>query len=132
MSDIQRGADFLILCRFLLAKVHMDSLTSKTNRRQIRDALESLPAEVDVYDETMKRITQQDEHDASLAERVLSWIVYSQRPLSLTELRHALAVSSEMTAMDLDAIDDEYSLTSVCAGLVVVDDNSRIIRLVRK
>jgi hypothetical protein len=34
--------------------------------------------------------------------------------------------------MDLDAIDDEYSLTSVCAGLVVVDENSGVIRLVRK
>jgi hypothetical protein len=110
----------------------MDSLTTKTNRRQILDALESLPAEVDVYDETMKRITRQNRHHASLAERVLSWIVYSQRPLSLIELRHALAVSSEMVAMDLDAIDDEYSLTSVCAGLVVVDDNSGVIRLVRK
>jgi hypothetical protein len=110
----------------------MDSLTSKTNRRQIRDALERLLADVDIYDEAMERIAQQNEHDTRLAERVLSWIVYSQRPISLTELQHALAVSSDMTAMDLDAIDDEYSLTSVCAGLVVVDENSRVIRLVRK
>lgn len=110
----------------------MDSLTSKTNRRQICDALERLPADVDMYNEAMERIAQQNEHDARLAERVLSWIVYSQKPLSLTELRHALAVSSGVAAMDLDAIDDEYSLTSVCAGLVVVDENSGVIRLVRK
>jgi hypothetical protein len=111
----------------------MDSLTSKTNRRDIREALERLPVEVDAtYDEVMQRIAGQTACDKTLAKRVLSWIAYSRRPLSLRELQHALAISSEMTAMDPDAIEDELTLTSVCAGLVVVDENSKIIRLVRE
>jgi hypothetical protein len=111
----------------------MDSLISKTNRRAIRDALERLPEGVDAtYNGILKRIAGQVECDQRLAERVLSWIAYARRPLSLRELQHALAVSSEMTAMDPDAIEDELTLTSVCAGLVVVDENSRVIRLVRK
>ena len=37
-----------------------------------------------------------------------------------------------MTEMDEDAIEDESVLISVCAGLVVIDENSSIIRLVRE
>ena len=47
----------LILKRFLLAKLHMDSLAMKHNRRDIRVALENLPKELDsTYDEAMQRI----------------------------------------------------------------------------
>lgn len=125
--------DFDELHRFLLAKLHMDSLASKSNRRAIRSALESLPSEVNAtYDEAMERIKGQTKDDRRLAERVLSWITYAYRPLSISELQHALAVSSEMTDMDFEAIEDEIILISVCAGLVVIDGTGNTIRLVRK
>jgi hypothetical protein len=121
------------LYRFLLAKLHMDSLASKSNRRAIRSALESLPSEVNAtYDEAMDRIKRQTKDDRKLAERVLSWITHAHRPLSISELQHALAVSPEMTNMDSEAIEDEVILMSVCAGLVVIDETSNTIRLVRK
>lgn len=111
----------------------MDSLASMSNPRAIRNALERLPAEVDAtYAEAMARITGQNKYHRELAKRVLSWITYTRRPLSLKELQHALAVSPEMTAMDPEAIDDELTLTSVCAGLVVVEENGNVIRLVRE
>jgi hypothetical protein len=93
--------------------------------------LENLPKELNAtYDETMKRI-EGGEH-WSLAEQVLSWIIYALRQLSLEELRHALAVSDGMSRMEPDALVDEALLTSVCAGLVVVDKESGIVRFVRK
>lgn len=111
----------------------MDSLTNKTNCRDVRDALEKLPAGLNAtYSEAMERIAGQMECDRMLAMQVLSWISYACRPLSLRELQHALAVSPEMTAMDPEAIEDELTLTSVCAGLVTVDENSNVIHLVRK
>jgi hypothetical protein len=84
------------------------------------------------YDEAMARIEGQVEDDRELARRVLSWITYARRPLSLNELQHALAVSPGMMGMDSEAIVDGPFLILVCAGLVVIDENSNIIRLVRK
>lgn len=110
----------------------MDSLVSKTNRRAVRRALANLPKEVDkTYDAAMERIEAQIDDDRELATRVLSWLAYSLRPLSVRELQYAVAVKPEMTEMDLDSIEDEELLTSVCAGLVVIDEQSTIIHLVR-
>lgn len=111
----------------------MDSLVSKSNRRAIHNALERLPAEVNAtYDEAMVRIRGQVESDRELAQRVLSWTTYARGPLSLKELQHALAVSPEMTDMDFEAIEDELNLISVCAGLIVIDEVSNTISLVRE
>jgi hypothetical protein len=111
----------------------MDSLAITINRQHARAALANLPKDVNVtYDQTMKRIEGQFEGDRELAERVLCWITYAQRPLSLQELQHAVAISPEMSEMNPDAIVNETILTSVCGGLVVVDKESNIVRLVRK
>jgi hypothetical protein len=65
-----------------------------------------------------------------LAKKVLSWITYAKRPLTTTELCCALAVEPEETELDPDNVPDVEDLLSVCAGLVVVDQESAIIRLV--
>lgn len=111
----------------------MDSLIPQTNLRGVRDALAKLPAGVNTtYDEAMERIGRQDGDDRMLAERILAWVTCAYRPLSLRELQHALAVSPRMTHVEPDALVDETILTSVCAGLVVIDENTNIVRFVRK
>ena len=113
--------------------MHLNLLATMPDRRAVRNALDILPAEVKTtYDMAMERIARRGENDRKLAERVLSWITYAHRPLSLKELQHALAVSSEMSVLDPEAIVPEQILTSVCTGLVVIDKNSNIVRLVRK
>jgi hypothetical protein len=67
-----------------------------------------------------------------LAKRVLSWITYAVRPLSVKELQHALAVMPDTTELDPDDITDDEILTSICAGLVVIDEERNVIGLVRK
>jgi hypothetical protein len=110
----------------------MDSLIRKHNVTALRTALVNLPKEVnDIYDKTMERIEQQNEEDRDLAIQILSWIIFACRPLRVTELQHALAIVQEMTQLDPDSMIDEELLTSVCAGLIMVD-KERIVRLVRK
>jgi hypothetical protein len=109
----------------------VDSQAKKHNRRDVRKALENLPKELDyIYDETMLRISSQDEEDAKLAEKVLSWIFYAFRPLTIIEVQHALAVEPGNMNFDEEALPDEDVLVSVCAGLVTIDQESKIIRLV--
>ncbi|KAI9770937.1 MAG: hypothetical protein M1840_002641 [Geoglossum simile] len=116
---------------FLLAQLHTDALVSKGTRKEVRKALETLPKELDsTYEEAMRRIESQNNDDKQLAERVLFWISFALRPLTLKELQHALAVEPDETDLDEENLPDEELLTSVCAGLVTVDQESDIIRLV--
>jgi len=82
------------------------------------------------YDEAIKRIEAQLPDDRVLAKRILSWITYSMRPLTPGELRHALAVDLDEKELDRDNILDVDDILSVCAGLVIVDEESNVIRLV--
>ncbi|KAL9105147.1 MAG: hypothetical protein Q9187_008807 [Circinaria calcarea] len=118
---------------FLIAQLHMDSVASKSNRKAIRNSLETLPMGLDeTYQEAMKRIYDQSRDDRELANEVLSWITFALRPLSMSELQNALAIEPEKSELDTDAVPDEEILLSVCAGLVVVDQESGVVRLVRK
>ncbi len=109
----------------------MDSLARKLTRREVRAALHSLPKELDeTYDQAMQRIQNQDEGQAALAHRVLYWISYSLRPLTLAELQHALAVELGDVDLDEDGLYETDLIASVCAGLVTVDRESNQIRLV--
>jgi hypothetical protein len=116
-----------------MAQLHLNSLASMSNRKQVSDAVERLPEGLDeTYNEAMGRIRGQRKYDRELAERALPWIVNARRPLSLDELRHALAVRPGSTALDPEALDNAEIYTSICAGLVVVDNGSGVVRLVRK
>jgi len=120
-------------CRFLLAQLHMDSLADESNRNAILRALEKLPEGFEgTYDDAMERINQQSKQRKHMAYRLLSWISYAFRPMSLIELRYALAVREDMMKMDENDLDDEEFLISVCAGLVTVSEGSRQVGLVRE
>ncbi|KAJ4857386.1 ankyrin repeats (3 copies) domain-containing protein [Trichoderma breve] len=118
---------------FLLAKLHLDSLKNKWTPKAIRTALEALPTGSEVYTETydaaMDRIKGQT-GSRELAIQVLSWITCARRRLTTLELQHALAVEISKPDLDEDNLPEIEDLVSVCAGLVTVDEESNIIRLV--
>jgi hypothetical protein len=110
----------------------MNTVLQQQSEEGVTEALNNLPNDIDdIYNQAMERIEQQPKPDRELAERVLSWITYARRPLSVEELQHALAVSPKMTRMNLRALVFDWKLTSVCAGLVVIDEQ-RIVRLARE
>lgn len=83
-----------------------------------------------MYDEAMHRIYSQPTEDVALAKGVLSWISCAKRPLKVLELQHALAVEPGAMGIDEEALTEEDFLVSVCAGLVTIEKESNIIRLV--
>ncbi|KAJ7576518.1 ankyrin repeat-containing domain protein [Mycena floridula] len=107
---------------FLLVQLHLDSLASKTNRYALRQALATLPKDIHrSYDDTVARIMAQGEDDANLACQVFLWLTYAKQQLTVEELQCALSISPGMTEMNPDAITDIEILTSVCAGLVILE-----------
>lgn len=120
----------LTFSRFLLAHLQMDSLVKKDNVEAVRKALSSLPKSLDsIYDEAIQRI-RQDDHNVERAEQILAWLTYASRPLSLTAIRHALAVGDGDKKFNEKAMPDEETLVSICAGLVSIEGESKIIQLV--
>ena len=108
----------------------MDSLATKLTPNAVKRALETLPNDLrETYDEAMERIESQGSECKQLAIRILYWIFYALRPLTVQELQHALAVEPETSELDEGDIPDKELLTSLCAGLVVTDRRSNIIRL---
>ena len=72
--------------------------------------------------------SQSTEH-RKLAKRVLSWMSYAQHPLSTGELCHAVAVEPGDCELGQEKIPDIDKIVSVCAGVVVVDNESHSVRL---
>ena len=117
--------------RFLSVELYLSALGKKQNKRDLRKALETLPKDLDnIYRETFQRISAQAQDDVELATRVLAWLSYSRRPMIVEELQHALAVEPDTKMLDWDNIIEESVLVSVCGGLVTIEDESRVIRLV--
>jgi ankyrin repeat protein len=120
----------------------MDSLVGKRSRKAIKMALRTLQTDSkasehdkvkaldQAYEQAMKRIEAQVADSYMLAKQILSWITCARRPLATLELRHALAVEMKESELDQDNIPDIEDMVSACAGLVTIDQQSDIIRLV--
>jgi ankyrin repeat protein len=78
----------------------------------------------------MERIEGQVKDQEQLAKQVLSWITCAKRPLTVLELQHALAVEVGTLNLDEENLPDIGDIVSTCAGLVTVDEESNVIRLV--
>ncbi|KAG4432526.1 hypothetical protein IFR05_012001 [Cadophora sp. M221] len=118
---------------FLLARLHLDSLTTKTAPKQFLAALQDLPTGADaykrVYDYAMVRINRQLPPQVELAKRVLSWLTCAKRDLSIKELEHALGVRVGEPRFDKDNITGIEDIVPICAGLITVDEQNNRIRL---
>ena len=113
----------------------MDSLLEEHTPKKLRKALAALPQGENAlratYDEAMKRVEGQNKTDHQLAKRVISFICYTKKPFTKTELQHALSVEEDDgDELDSDSLIPDSLLTSVCAGLVTVDEAIGIIRFV--
>ncbi|KAJ6057041.1 ankyrin repeat-containing protein [Penicillium canescens] len=137
-DNIVKAADGM----FLLACLSVDLLRDTTTKKQAKSTLERISKNfqgskrrlAQVYDElyckTIKRIGTQPSMKRALARNVLSWITYAERPLTVEELRHAVAVEFGDKYLDEDNMPDVEEITTVCAGLVVVNEANNIIRFV--
>jgi len=109
----------------------MDSLVNQTSARNIYRALERLPEKLnDTFDDAMNRTAAQPEEHSLLANQVISWIFYAKRPLQIAELREALAVEPGDTRLDRSGCHEVQLSLDVCCGLVSIDEQDNVIRLV--
>jgi ankyrin repeat protein len=100
----------------------------------MRAALKNLATGSEAYDhayeDVMERINGQIKDQEELAKQVLSWITCAKRQLTTIELQHALGVEVGESELDEENFSQIEDIVSACAGLVTIDEESGIIRLV--
>jgi ankyrin repeat protein len=120
--------------RFLLARLHTESLQDAVTPRDVMSALDQLSRGLsglgDAYRKVIDKIEGQHPRHHVLAKKLLSWITFAKRPLTTIELCHALAVVPGDSKLDPSNIPETDDLVSVCAGLVIYDEQRDVIRLV--
>jgi len=122
-----------IVCRFLLVSLSIDAILGEMTIRQRRKKLDEVKRGnglSDAYTATLTRLKTQERGRSTLGLKVLTWVLYSERPLREEELCHALGV--EMGSVDLDPenVPALRILLASCLGLVTVEESSSTVRLV--
>ncbi|KAL8859329.1 MAG: hypothetical protein Q9178_004267 [Gyalolechia marmorata] len=117
-----------------MAKMFMDKLSTKVTRKAIRSSLRESPRTLDdVYYDSLHRIHELRSEEHHLAVQTLMWLSLAIRPLRLRELQHAIfsmSLESNDVFFDPDALDHVEYLTSLCAGLVVSNEEADSVQLV--
>ncbi|SPJ73909.1 related to ankyrin [Fusarium torulosum] len=140
-EEIKAGISEAIDGMFLLARIYLESLDDKLTINAVRDSLEGMKKQkrasngnmdqvlAKAYDTAMERISGQKLGLREFAIRVLSWITCAKRPLTISEIQHALATKRGKRELDPGDLPQIADIVSVCAGLVTGDEQSDIIRL---
>ncbi|KAH6908083.1 ankyrin repeat-containing domain protein [Coprinopsis sp. MPI-PUGE-AT-0042] len=114
---------------FLHAALQIEMVRRCTNLKSVMKQLDTMPAELEnMYSLTIQRIEAQS--DSELAKRALLWVIYAEAPLTLEELRHAVACTPENDPFDDDALVPESILLSAFGGLISTEGKRDITRLI--
>lgn len=123
-----------------MAQIYLELLGGKLTTKAIRNTLRDFQTKsqrlgkaekvYQAYEQAMDRINKQEQGRMDLAKQVLFWITCAKRPLATSELQHALAVEVGEPKLDKENLPQIEDMVSVCTGLVTVDEESGIIRLV--
>jgi di/tripeptidase len=90
--------------------------------------LKELPKDLhDSYDIAMQRIDAQSKEDRKTARSTITWVANAKRPLTVEELRSALAVEPSTKQLDKENFMTIKTILSVCAGLVIVDEKLKVV-----
>ncbi|KAH6919204.1 hypothetical protein BKA70DRAFT_1459254 [Coprinopsis sp. MPI-PUGE-AT-0042] len=114
---------------FLHAKLQIEALEECLTAKQLSDHLAQFPLKInEMYAQTMERVKKQSANRVSLAMAILTWLVHGRSPLSVEQMKHALATNQE--TYDAECIVSQHQLLlSVCCGLVTLAP-SQVLRLV--
>ncbi|KAL9096282.1 MAG: hypothetical protein Q9165_001279 [Trypethelium subeluteriae] len=133
-NDVQTKIVEAVDGMFLLAALYIDSLRDQTSPKKVRAKLARLQEGSEVlnhaYKNELDRIEEQLPGHRLLAKQALCWITYAQRPLTTQELRHALIIEPGESTLDYENIDELEDIISVCAGLIIVDEESSAVHFV--
>jgi hypothetical protein len=102
----------------------LDALARCRSRATLRKSLATLPQTLDqTYDRILTAIS---EDDREYAMRILQWLTFSARPLSVEEVAEVVAIDvAGNRAFDRDEVlEDPLEALNICSSLVTVTTNA--------
>ncbi|KAI5366970.1 hypothetical protein J4E82_010917, partial [Alternaria postmessia] len=108
---------------FRWAVCQLDTLGKCCNRAMLRKSLATLPRTLDqTYDRILTAIS---EEYAEYAMRILQWLAFSARPLSVEEVAEVVAIDvARDPAFDRDEVlEDPLEALNICSSLVTITTN---------
>ncbi|KAI1124307.1 ankyrin repeat-containing domain protein [Nemania abortiva] len=114
---------------FLLATLQARQLRSASSLREVLERSHGLPEEIDgQYSMYLDRVKSQPR--SKLALKAIQWVSCAYRPLQVQELVEALSVRSGDSNLDPTGMTAVEKIVQAAGGLLVLDTDSNIIRLV--
>ena len=111
----------------------MDALRSCVNLRQVKRVLEEFPSQIEgAYAQSWNRILDEDEENVTLVKMVFVWVLAATRSMTLKELERVVAICPETFKFEADRVVPGSTFLTMCRGLLVVEEESQIVRLVRE
>ncbi|KFZ11275.1 hypothetical protein V502_07637 [Pseudogymnoascus sp. VKM F-4520 (FW-2644)] len=143
-SSISSGADGVFLWATLMVPLVAIKYNDGKGTKYILGMLRSLPPDLgSIYEHILKTLINDEDQEDSL--HLMQWICLASRPLSLTDLRYALASDDlaihefQNSAQDSEGfVDDdaqmEQQITSLSGGLVEIRDyhNSKVVQFIHQ
>ncbi|EUC45214.1 hypothetical protein COCMIDRAFT_36994 [Bipolaris oryzae ATCC 44560] len=108
---------------FRWAACQLDTLGKCLNRSKLRKALETLPSTLDkTYERVLESVS--DEY-AEYAIRILQWLAFSERPLTVEELAEVIAIDiSRNPEFDRDEVlENPFDVLRICSSLITITDH---------
>lgn len=100
-------------------------------KRSREESLESLPSNLsEAFKGSITRILQQPNAMSELAKKIIPWVHFAERPLTVDELASSLSIKDDDTFFNSRGMPDPDILLHCCYGLVVIDQETSTIRLV--
>jgi ankyrin repeat domain-containing protein 50 len=119
--------------RFLYAKLQLEALRHCISVQDIEDTLEEFPTDInEIYMNTWERILAQAPKHANLAKLVFLWILHADGEMDIETLRRAVATHPDTHIYETKRLVPVTLLVSVCCGLVLVDETTQLVRLIRE
>ncbi|KAL7777999.1 hypothetical protein CFE70_004673 [Pyrenophora teres f. teres 0-1] len=106
--------------KFRWAVCQLDTLGKCRNKAMLRTALATLPSTLDkTYERILASIS---EEDTEYAIRIMRWLAFSERPLSLDELAEVIAidVARDPAFNPNEVLEDPLEALDICSSLVTI------------
>ncbi|KAF9730053.1 ankyrin repeat protein [Paraphaeosphaeria minitans] len=127
-AAIRREIEVALMCgargMFRWAVCQLDTLGTCRNRTMLRKSLTTLPKSLDqTYDRILSTIR---EEDSEYAIRILQWLTFSARPLSVEEIAEIAAIDvARDPVFDRDEVlEDPLEALNICSSLVTITANN--------
>jgi ankyrin repeat protein len=101
--------------------------------QELQDAITTLPGNTDeLHAKTFSRLKQQSANKLAFARKILTWITYSGKTMSLSELRYVVGLDAGKPDLEHNNVLSVENLTEFCVGFVVYYKNMDMFSLTHR